>query len=542
MSENETELPETAVTNNRKQVLQAAGLVAVLVLIARIFGLVREIFVRSTLGLDTLQAEAYEIASRFPESIFLIVAGGAVGAAFIPTFTTYFEDDDDVGGWRLFSAIINLVIIVVTLIAILAMVFADQLVLFLAREKIAANPELLPLTVLLMRIMLFSTIIFGVSGVVMAALNARQHFFLPALAPTIYTLGIIAGGVFWIWTDREFVSIGFAVGTVAGALGHLLIQIPGLVRKKAQYSFIFTVRDPGVLKVLKLMAPRVLGLSFSELNKFVTLWLTDMMLDVMMIGSLPALSTAFRLIIMPQGIIGQALGIAAFPTLSALAVRSAFAEMRQILSDSLRILLFLGLPTTVIFMLLGEKIVTILFQRGAFDAQNTSLVTFALFFYALGLIPLMALEVTNRTFYALNDTLTPVLAGAVQIVLMWGLSVWFSTRLFPALGYLSVGGLALGFSVSNFVEMSVLLWLLRGKIGGINGRSLLDGLWRMAIATLLMGGGILLVIRPLSSASVWVQLIVAGFVGGVIYVGACYFLRLKELRHFLNYSLQRLKK
>ena len=538
MSEDETKQKETAVVQDRKRVLQAAGLVGILVLVARLFGLVREVFIRSALGVDTLQAEAYEIASRFPESIFLIVAGGAIGAAFIPTFTAYFEKDDAKGGWRLFSAVINLVLIVVTIIALIAMFFADDLVLFLANEKVAENPELLPLTVLLMRIMLLSTIIFGVSGVIMAALNARQHFFLPALAPTIYTLGIIGGGAFWILTERELVSVGFAVGTVVGALGHLLIQIPGLVRKKAEYSPIVTVRDPGVIQVLKLMAPRVLGLSFSEINKFVTILLTDTML----IGSLPALNTAFRLIIMPQGIIGQALGIAAFPTLATLAARDAFDEMRQILADSLRILFFLGLPATVVFMLLGEQIVTILFERGEFGGQATSFVTFALFFYAIGLIPLMALEVTNRTFYALSDTLTPVLAGAVQIVLMWVLSVWFSMRLFPAFGQISLGGLALGFSLSNFVEMIVLLWLLRGRIGGINGRSLFDGMWRMALASVFMGMGIVLAIRPLAETNVWMQLIVGGIVGAVVYVGSCYLLRLKELHQFLDIGLRRLRR
>ncbi len=539
MSENERIEKETAVTqSNRKQVLQAAGLVGVLVLVARLFGLLREIFINSSLGIGTLQAEAYAIASRFPESIFLIVAGGAIGAAFIPTFTAYFENEDEAGGWQLFSAIINLVLVVVTIISIIAMIFADELVLFLAAEKVAANPALLPLTSLLMRIMLLSTIIFGMSGVVMAALNARQHFFLPALAPTIYTLGIIGGGAFWILTDREPVSVGFAVGTVVGALGHLLIQLPGLKQKQAQYRFVLTIRDRGVIQVLKLMAPRVLGLSFSEINKFVTVLLTDMML----IGSLPALNTAFRLIIMPQGIIGQALGIAAFPTLASLAARSAFDEMRQILSDSLRVLLFLGLPVTAVFMLLGKPIVTITFEYGRFDSEATQLVTFALFFYALGLIPLMALEITNRTFYALNDTLTPVLAGGVQIVLMWALSVWFSTRLFPSLGYLSLGGLALSFSLSNVVETAVLLWLLRGRIGGINGRSLLDGFWRMAVATVLMSVVMWMAIRPLSDVNVLLQLIVGGAIGAITYLGACYLLRLKELHRFLDYGLHRLKR
>ena len=131
-----------------------------------------------------------------------------------------------------------------------------------------------------------------------------------------------------------------------------------------------TVRDPGVIKVLKLMAPRVLGLSFSEINKFIMLYMTGSM----PLGSLPALNAAFRLIILPQGIIGQALGIAAFPTLSSLAARNQFDEMRTIINDSLRMLLFLGLPITVWMILLAEPIVSVLFERGLFDAESTRLV------------------------------------------------------------------------------------------------------------------------------------------------------------------------
>ena len=118
---------------------------------------------------------------------------------------------------------------------------------------------------------------------------------------------------------------------------------------------------------------------------------------------------------------------------------------------------------------------TILFQRGLFDAEATTLVTAALRFYAIGLIALTALEVIARAFYALSDTLTPVLAGGLQILLMWGLSLWFRDVVFPALGWLPLGGLALGFSISNVIEVGVLLWLLRGKLGGLDGRSLLSG-------------------------------------------------------------------
>jgi putative peptidoglycan lipid II flippase len=538
-TEQETEAgPETAVANSRSLVLRAAGLVGVAVLLSRLVGLAREIVIRANLGIITVPAEAFEIASRFPETIFLIIAGGAIGSAFIPTFATYFEQDDSAGGWRLFSNVINLLTVVVTAVSLLSIVFAPQLVIWLADEKVAANPELLPLTVRLMRIMLISPIIFGASGVIMGALNARQHFLLPALAPTIYNVGIIAGGLLWPGTQPEEAALGFAVGTVVGAAGHFLVQLPGLRQKEARYTAVLDIRDPGMRQVMRLMAPRVLGLSFSEVNKFLIIWLTNPMAT----GSLPALASALRLIIMPQGIIGQALGIAAFPTMAALAVRGQRDEMRQIFADSLRILLFLGLPFSVLFALLAHPLVTFLYTWGLMGDEGVEFVSWALLFYAVGLVPLLALEVVARTFYALSDTLTPVLSGAVQIVIMWLLSLWFSRVIFPQLGWLPLGGLALGFSLSNVIEVLLLLWLLRRKLGGIQGYSLLNGLWRMGAATLLMAGGMWLVLGWLGGTAVLLRLIVVGSVGGLIYLAACAVLRLDELSRLWQYGRRRLNR
>lgn len=538
MSTENDDKQETAVTNSRSLVMRAAGLVSVAVLLSRLVGLGREIVIRANLGTTTLSAEAYEIAARFPETIFLIIAGGAIGSAFIPTFAAYFEQDDSAGGWRLFSNVINLVTVVVTAVSLLSIFFAPQLVHWLADEKIVKAPELLPLTVKLMRVMLLSPIIFGASGVIMGALNARQHFLLPSLAPTIYNLGIIAGGLLWPGNDPESVAMGLAVGTVVGAGGHFLVQLPGLWQKEAKYTAVLSLRDPGVKQVMRLMSPRVLGLSFSEVNKFLIILLTN----PMAIGSLPALNSAFRLIIMPQGIIGQALGIAAFPTLASLAARGERDEMCQIFADSLRVLLFLGLPFSVIFALLAQPLVSFLFEWGITGEEGLAFVRFALQFYAFGLVPLLALEVVARTFYALNDTLTPVLAGGVQVVIMWLLSLWFSQTIFPQQGWEPLGGLALGFSISNVIEVLVLLWLLRYKLGGIQGRSLLNGLWRMLVATLLMAGGMWLSQSRLAQAANLLQLIVVSGVGSVIYVLVCAGLRLEELNQLWQYGRRRLNR
>jgi putative peptidoglycan lipid II flippase len=317
--------------------------------------------------------------------------------------------------------------------------------------------------------------------------------------------------------------MGMAVGAVAGSLGHLLIQIPGLRQKGARYRPLLTLRHAGVQQVLKLMAPRVLGLSFGEINKFVTLYLSGLMMQ----GSLPALNLAWRIMIMPQGILGQAMGTAAFPTLASLSARGAFDEMRQILSDSLRTLLFLGTPATLLLMILRRPVIVVLFERGVFTSEGTQLVIWALLLYAIGLVPLTSLEVVARAFYALNDTLTPVLAGGLQIALMAGLSFWFSQSLFPLYGLLPLGGLALGYSLSSFLEVGVLLWLLRGRLGGINGRVLLDGAWRIGVAGGGMGTAVSFSLRPISDPLL--QLIVGGVVGGVVYLGLCWLLRLPEI-------------
>ncbi len=528
---------EEATSKDRALVMRAAGLVGAAILLSRVFGLVREMVTRSLLGVTTVEATAYDIAKIVPEAIFLIIAGGAIGSAFIPTFTAYLTRDDEAGAWRLFSAVINLVTIAVTIVAVLAMIFAEQIVSFFYAPTIAEHPELLDMTVILMRVMLLSPIIFGASGVVMGALNARQHFLTPALAPTVYNLGIIAGGLLLGQTVTG-AAMGLAIGTVIGALGHLLIQLPALRREGANYQPIFTVRDPGVIKVLKLMAPRVLGLSFSEINKFIMLYMTGSM----PLGSLPALNAAFRLIILPQGIIGQALGIAAFPTLSTLAAKEKFDEMRTIINDSLRMLLFLGLPVTIWLILLAEPIITILFERGLFDSQSTQLVAGATQLMALGLLALLFLEVIARSFYALSDTLTPVLVGGLQVLMMAILSIWLRDVVFAAQGWPAFGALALGFSISNYMEVGVLLWLLRRKLGHLNGAQFFSGAWRMLLAAVLMAGAMWVLLSSLDDGAVWLQLILGVLVGGGVYFLGCLLLRVRELLQILAAGRARLSR
>ncbi|MCA9981316.1 MAG: hypothetical protein KDD89_10795, partial [Anaerolineales bacterium] len=238
--------------SNRRVVLQAAGVVAVAFVLSRFLGLARDVIMSAYFGVGTAEATAYALSIRLPDLIFNIIAGGALGSAFIPTFAAFYTRETEESAWRLFSAVLNLIVLAVTLIAAVTAIFAPFLVntFFVSAQDVASFPTLPALTVSMMRWMLISTVIFGASGVFMATLNARQHFLVPALAAAVYNVGIIIGIVLFYPN-----VMGIAYGTVLGALGHLLIQLPVLWRKGARYQPLFSWRVAGVTQVLRLMAP-----------------------------------------------------------------------------------------------------------------------------------------------------------------------------------------------------------------------------------------------------------------------------------------------
>ncbi|MCA9979186.1 MAG: hypothetical protein KDD89_00055, partial [Anaerolineales bacterium] len=227
---------------------------------------------------------------------------------------------------------------------------------------------------------------------------------------------------------------------------------------------------------------------------------------------------------------------------STLAAEGNYAELRRVLVTSLRSILFLGLPATAGLILLALPLIELLFERGEFTAQDTTWVAWALVFYALSLVALASLEVVARTFYALSDTVTPVVAGVLQLPLMAGLGGFFAYWVFPALGWLSFGGLALGFSLSNMLEVGALLFLLRRRLGGIHGRVLWDGTWRMGAATLAMGGIVYASLQLLLGTPILVQVVVSTAVGGLAYALATYALKVEEFQQILALVRRQLRR
>lgn len=460
-----------------RQIARGAGMVMAAFVLSNLTGLLRQILVTRAFGTGA-EMEAFNAANRVSETLFNLVAGGALASAFIPTFTGLLTKGDHRESWRLVSAVANLILLILTLASALAAIFAPQIVRYILAPGFATEAAKMAQTVKLMRLMLPSVVIFGISGLAMGILNSHQIFFIPALAPSMYQIGMVFGVL--VLSPRMGID-GLALGVVTGAALHLFLQVPALLQLGGRYFPSLGLKSPAVREVARLMGPRLLGVAFVQLNFWVNVRLASRHPE----GSVTGLVLAFALMLMPQAAIAQSMAIAALPTFSTQAALGKLDQMRATLATSLRGVLLLSLPATLGLILLREPLIVLLYQRGEFDAHSTELVAWALLWYAIGLVGHSVVEIMARSFYALHDTKTPVLVGIAAMSLNVLLSVAFST-LFWRLGWAPHGGLALANSVATALEMIGLLVLMRRRLNGLEGRRVLQGLGKAAAATLAM--------------------------------------------------------
>jgi putative peptidoglycan lipid II flippase len=500
-------------SSSTRQIARAATLIMALFLLSRIAGLAREMIISARFG-TSAEMDAYLAAFRVPDLLFQLVAGGALGSAFIPVFTGCLTRRDLTGAWRVFSAVTNLVLIILTTLAVVAGLAAPWLVKTLLAPGF--SPEQQALTVSLMRWMLVSTVVFGVSGIVMGVLNSFQHFLLPALAPLIYNLCIIAGALFLAPSLGIYALV---IGVVAGALLHLDVQLFGLWWYGARYRAILGLGDPDVREVGRLMGPRVLGLAVVQIN----FWVNTLLASSLVEGSISSLNYAWLLMLLPQGIVAQAAATAAFPTFAALEARGRYGELRHTVSSTLRGVLFLTIPAAAGLFVWRVPLIRMLLERGEFTARSTQMTAVALAFFAFGLIGHSVVEIVARAFYALHDTRTPVAIGVGAMTLNVLLSVLLVQPLQHA-------GLALANTLATSLETVLLVWLLARRLGGLEWPQLTSTILRAGLATLIMA-------LPLAwAAQRWtggpaVLVGAAGLIAAAaLYLGAAFLLRMPEVR------------
>jgi putative peptidoglycan lipid II flippase len=416
---------------------------------AKVVGLLRERAIAHQFGATT-DYDAYVAAFKIPDLIFTLIAGGALVSAFLPVFADALARHDDDEAWTVASGMTNLILVTTAALALLAAIAAPWLVGRLLAPGFDAAQQ--ALTVSLMRIVLVSSLVFAVSGIQMGILNAYQHFLTPALAPIAYNLGIIAGA---LWFTPRWGIRGLAWGVVLGAVLHLVVKIPALVRYGFRYVPTFGLGQPGVRQVLWLMWPRVLGLGTVQLAFLVN---TRLASDLPA-GSLSALNYAWVLSQMPQTLLGTAIGTVAFPTFAEQAALGQREALRSTLAGILKVMVALSVPAAAALWVLGGPAINVLLVTGRFDARAAAATLLALRMFALGLVGHVTLEAVARAFYAQKDTLTPLCMAAGAMALQIALAL-------ALVGPLAQGGLALANSVAVTVEVVAGLWLLRRRLGG----------------------------------------------------------------------------
>ncbi len=433
----------------RPSLVRSAGIVAAAFVLSRILGLAREIILARLFG-TSVEYSAYVSAFRVPDLLFLIIMAGSFGSAFIPVFAGLVGAGKKDAAWRLASTVLNLSAVAMALFGALAFVFAEPIVRYVVAP--GAGEEATRLTVETMRILLLSPVFLGLGIAAKGILEAQDRFTLPALAPVVYNIGSILGAVLLAPTMG---IRGAAVGVVAGAVAHLLIQVPGLVATGLRWRPTIELRTDGVGEVGRLLGPRVIGQAAFQVNFIVVTslaWRSGQ-------ESVAAINYAWQMLMLPHGVLALSISTVVFPTMARLYEAGDMAAFKAAFGRALKPLVFLSLPAAIALFFFRVPVVQSILQGGRFDAESTALVAPALAWFAAGLLAYAAVEVLTRAFYAMHDTITPVAAGVAIIAINLLIGVLFVDQY----GYVV---LAFALSLSTTIEAVILLVVLRKRIGG----------------------------------------------------------------------------
>jgi len=458
---------------------RAAGIVGLAVLGSRVLGVAREQIFAALFGGGRLM-DAFTIAFRTPNLLRDLFAEGALSTAFVTTFSKTIALEGEASAWRLANKVTTLATVTLSAITAIGILIAPWLIGILAP---GFDPEKAALTVTLARVMYPFILLVSLAALVMGMLNARSVFGVPVIASSFFNLGSIIGGVSvgW-WIDPHFgqeALLGLAVGTLIGGALQLLVQLPSLRRLGYVFHPDFQWKDKGVVAILQLMGPSVIAASSTQVNVMVNSIFASQLGD----GPTFWLSIAFRLMQLPLGVFGVALGMVSLPLLSRLAATGNLSGFRTELAHGIRLAFLMTLPAAVGLMMLAEPIISVLYQHGRFGAHETQQAAAALRFYALGLCGYAGLKVLVNAFYALDKRRTPMVVSFGAIALNLGTSWLFTFKL--GLGH---RGLALSTAVLASVNFLVLYLLMRRNLSRFDTRALFTTLAKALLACAAMAG------------------------------------------------------
>lgn len=551
------ETAENSPLTKQKSVAKSAGVVSIAIMFSRVLGLAREQVFAHFFGASVLN-DAYQVAFRIPNILRDLFAEGALSAAFVKVFTDYQINNSEQEAWKLASLVLNALAVVLSIITIVGILFSGVFISIIASDF---SPEAQALTTTLTRIMFPFILLVALAALAMGVLNTKGIFGIPASASTVFNVASIVFGLgfaYWLsggsWVvplDRheipampgQWAIIGMAIGTLIGGAAQFLMQIPSLLKLGFRFRLALSFFDPGVKRVMSLMAPAILGTSAVQINVLVnTFFVTSIP------GGVSWLGYAFRLMQFPIGLFGVAIGTASIPVLSRMATEGRTKDFRDTLSSSINLVFLMTLPSACGLIILGEPIISLLYSHGgAFKATDVPMTAWALGGYSIGLTGYAAIKILSPAFYAMNDAKTPMIIAIASIGVNF-LASYFLLNLLSHYGVspeypdgLAHVGVALATSCVALINFFALAIMMRRRIKRLNGRDIFMSFLKIAAASAVMSAACYFSYHYLHnhfggrafSLRLMETFIPIG-IGGIVFVVAAKLLKVDELEKVYN--------
>jgi len=532
-----------------KSISSASLILAISYLVSAVLGLFRDRLLAGTFGAGN-ELDVYYTAFTVPDFIALILIFGATSSAVIPIFSSYLIKSKE-EAWEYASTLFNVFLGFLIIVCVILIIFTPTIVSLIAPGFSDHKKEL---AVMLMRIMFLSPIILGASNMISGILQVFHRFLVTALAPLLYNLGIIIGILFFV---PEFGLEGLAWGVVLGGVLHLLVQLPALFFSGFRYKANFNYKDPGVVKTIKMMAPRSLGLGAGQLNTIVTTAIASTLIA----GSIAVFNLANNLSSILVNAVAVSVSTASFPSMSMAFLRDENEEFLRKFSSIFRQIIFLVVPISLLLLILRAQIVRVVLGVGKFSWADTKLTTACLGILALNLIAQALILFLSKTFYAAHNTKIPAIISGITVatniilslILVWFIkfSPYFHIFLvnFLRLGGvddIGVVGLVLAYSISVILQVFLLLYMFFKKFPKLAVKEIHNSLYKILIASFIMAVLTFIVRQLLGSVislqtfwGIFFQLVVSGTVGIATYAVATRLLKSPEVKVIIDSFLKR---
>jgi putative peptidoglycan lipid II flippase len=514
--------------STNKSIAKSASIIGAATLCSRILGFIRDVVMARFFGTG-IASQAFVVAFRIPNLFRDLVAEGAANAAFVPVFSDCLLKKEKNEFWYLVRNILGIIFALLVLITLLGVLFAPLITRLIA-PGFVQQPDKLFLTIKLVRILFPYLLLVGLTAYGMGLLHTFKAFVTPALGPSMLNIAMILGIFISVRLLKDPV-IGLSLGVLCGGVLQLLIQIPPIYRrgfrlklKELRLDF----SNPGTRQIGRLIAPRIFGSAIYQLNVFVDTMLASLS-HIAGEGAVAAIYYANRIIQFPLAIFGIALSSAVLPTMSHQVAQDDLDSLKSTLSFSLKTIYLIMLPVSLGLVVLSRPIISLLFQRGEFTDYSTSITSWALLFYSLGLVAFGGVKILVSCFYSLKDTKTPVKISFICLMINVVLNI---ILMFP----LKVGGLALASSISATLNFIILLSLLKKRIGKIIDKDMQIVFLKISLSSIIMvlitylsWHNLSLGLRPLFSVSAVI------FISIFIYIFSCFLLGVKEIRYLFKW-------